>query len=111
MAFEQRDNSGVLFKNDRKEKDNHPDYTGNAMIDGREYWISAWLKDGQKGKFFSFAFKPKDDKPQQQGVTMSPRAVAAATRPPAVKRQDPISTGRGRNEDLDDSIPFAPEFR
>lgn len=103
MAFEQRDNSGVVFKNDRKEKDNHPDYTGNAMIDGREYWISAWLKDGQKGKFFSFAFKPKEDKPQQQSLGSKGRS--------APSRHDPISTGRGRNEDLDDSIPFAPEFR
>lgn len=56
----QRDNSGVLFKNDRKEADNHPDYEGRCMIDGKEFWMKAWIKDGAKGKFMSFSFKPKE---------------------------------------------------
>lgn len=54
-------NSGALFNNDRKEQDNHPDRTGSATIDGREYWVNAWIKEGKKGKFLSLSFKPKDE--------------------------------------------------
>lgn len=60
MAYEQRDNSGTLFKNDKREKDSHPHATGSAMIGGVEYWVSAWTKEGARGKFQSLAFKLKD---------------------------------------------------
>ena len=64
MAYEQRDMSGSLFKNTKKETEKHPNLTGTAMIDGVEYWVSAWTKEGDKGKWISLAFKAKDDKPK-----------------------------------------------
>jgi hypothetical protein len=75
----QRDNSGVLFKNDRKSGDRDPDYRGTATIGNIEYRMSAWLKDGRSGKFLSFAFTLKD----------APKSAAA-------------KPGR----DFDDQIPF-----
>jgi len=65
MAYEKRDMSGSLFKNDKREKDSHPHATGTAVIDGVEYWVSAWTKDGQKGKFQSLAFKRKDERREE----------------------------------------------
>ena len=38
------DNSGVLFVNDRKEKENQPDYTGNITIDGKKMRLAGWKK-------------------------------------------------------------------
>jgi len=88
MAYEQRDNSGSLFKNDRKEKENHPDYKGSCMVGGVEMWMSAWLKTGANGtKFMSFSFQPKD---QQQPATQQPPA-------PQAPHIEPM---------LDDSLPF-----
>ena len=60
MSHENKDNSGVLFKNDRKETENQPDYKGSVKVDGVDYWLSAWIKEGQNGKFMSLATKRKD---------------------------------------------------
>lgn len=56
------DNSGSISKNQRKEKDSHPDLKGKATVGGQEYWISGWLKDGENGKWYSLSFEPKDER-------------------------------------------------
>lgn len=62
-------NSGALFKNDRKEQPNHPDYKGSAEIDGVDYWLSAWIKEGKSGKFMSLSFKPKEEQSYRAPAT------------------------------------------
>jgi hypothetical protein len=68
MAYEQRDLSGSLFKNDKREKDSHPNLTGTVMIDGKEYWASGWTKERNNGdKWISLSFKPKEARQQLPG--------------------------------------------
>jgi hypothetical protein len=69
--MEKRDNSGVLFKNDKKEQEKHPDYKGSIMVDGNEYWLSAWIKEGKSGKFMGLALSPKDGQPPATKSTLS----------------------------------------
>lgn len=52
---------GVLFKNNKRTEDRQPQYTGNVQVEGREYWLSAWVKESKQGnKFFSLALTPKE---------------------------------------------------
>lgn len=62
MSFEHKENSGSLFKNDRRETENHPNYKGDGLINGKEVWISAWVKETKTGsKFMSISFQNKND--------------------------------------------------
>ena len=63
--YEQKDMSGSLFKNEQREKDTHPHATGSATIDGVQYWVSAWTKEGKNGKWQSLAFRRKEEKTAQ----------------------------------------------
>jgi len=56
-------NSGALFVNERKEKDTHPDFTGRINIEGKDYWLSSWMKVSKAGKkFMSLAVNPVEPK-------------------------------------------------
>lgn len=94
MAEFDNTNRGSIWKNEKKDKDTHPDFTGSLNVGGVEYWVSAWKrKEGAAAKApaLSFSVKPKDEK--------------AAS--PAPKTRDPISTGKINIMPDDDSdIPF-----
>ena len=87
MAYEQKDNSGSLFANEKREKDSHPQAKGTAMIDGREYWVDAWTNTSANGKRYqSLKFKLKEQAAPAYGERKQPYSLPA--------------------DDLDDEIPF-----
>lgn len=85
MAYEIKPNSGSLFKNDRKQSDRHPDYTGTANVNGKEVRISAWVRESANGKkYFSLAFSDMDFQstaPQQGAAPQRPATVAQPVQP------------------------------
>lgn len=87
--METKVNSGAIFKNDRKTAENQPDYRGKINVDGKEWEISLWVKEGQKaGEYFSAAIKEPWVKPDE---------VQAPARP--------VQTNL-MNESDDDGLPF-----
>ncbi len=66
MSFEQKHNTGAIFKNEDKKTDKHPDSTGQALIGGVEYWVSAWW-NAEVGKkaHFKLSFTPKEQQAAQ----------------------------------------------
>jgi hypothetical protein len=53
MKYTQKENTGVLFKNNKKTDDKQPDYTGNILIGTEELRLAGWIKEGKNGKFLS----------------------------------------------------------
>jgi hypothetical protein len=118
-------NSGLLAKNDKQGNESRPDYRGSINVDGRDYWLSAWIKTGRDGtklagqKYMSLSVKPKDE---QAAYAPAP-APAAAPAPRMTQDQRDAMAIRERSErerqapaqapraatnfdDMDDDIPF-----
>ena len=67
MSYEQRENTGALFRNDKKQPgERTPDYRGDAMVNGVKVEIAAWVKESASGKkFLSLKFQePREAAPK-----------------------------------------------
>ena len=79
-TYEQKDNSGALFVNDKKESEKHPDRKGSAMIGGVDYWVSGWINTSAKGtKYMSLSYTAKDEQSALQQAT--PQQTAPQAKP------------------------------
>ena len=54
-------NKGTLNINDKQGNDKRPDMKGRINVDGKEYWLSAWEREGKNGKFWSLSIEAKKE--------------------------------------------------
>ena len=52
MAYERKDGDFVLFRNENRKTEKHPLYTGEILLGGIVYRLSAWPKPDRNGKTF-----------------------------------------------------------
>ena len=96
--FVRKDGTGQLNKNDFKKTENHPDYTGDAVIDGKPKELSAWVKTNVKGeKYLSISIQEPYKKEEVKTESIPVRAEQD-------KLLDPVNTKQGNNEE--DDLPF-----
>ena len=110
------ENTGIIGKNDYKQKDTHPDQRGRVNIKGLWFWVSGWDKQANGRTFTSLAFtemtqaevdtmmekraaKQAPQQPQQQ----QPQRQAPAQQPPARHEGEPNPDA---NQNFDEDIPF-----
>jgi len=101
MAYD-NELKGVLFRNDKRESESHPNYKGSITIHGVEYWLSAWInekKDGS-GKYMSLKAQPKESRQQPGNGPAEARQQQ--------RNADPFASGGDSFADikLDEDIPF-----
>ena len=98
MAYQHKDNSGSIFRNDKKEKDTHADYRGDGLIGGVSYWFDAWVNKTQDGskQYLSLKFKAKEARPGD-----TPDAPAMGGSPSSVD-----VPAQGGADAVQDDLPF-----
>jgi len=103
---------GAFFEN---MKPTGPAFTGFVEIDGVRTEIALWPKTSQKGtNYFQVSEDKGKKKPAQSSFAPAPQSSFTRRQysQPTTGRQQPQSPqGRSPFNDLDDEVPFAPEWR
>ncbi len=104
MAFEQRNFSGGLFKNNNPDKtETSPHIKGDALIDGVAYWVSAWTKTDKNGHpWHSLSFTKKEDTVTGARIFEKHDTPAPVLQAPAKNN----TTTANPFADLDNDIPY-----
>ena len=126
MAYDNT-NSGMLAKNERRrEGKKDPEYSGSVNVEGKEYWIKAWINEGKEGgkmegkKYFSLALDPKDDQGNNGGGNRSSGGNSSRSSSSSSRSSSNSNNNQGNNsnrggnnnqgggsfDDMDDDIPF-----
>lgn len=104
-------NTGMLRRNQNKQKDNHPDYRGKINVNGTEFWLSAWIKVGREGtklageKYMSLSVQPMEEQPPRH-FTNNAKGYPRRSRDDGARDVPRRSTSRDDSEFGRDEIPF-----
>ena len=56
--METKNNTGAIFKNDKKTAETQPDYKGKVNVNGADMEVALWVKESKAGmKYFSATFQ------------------------------------------------------
>lgn len=75
---------GFLSRNERREKETHPEFTGKLNLHGTEYRLAAWVREKDGRKYFSISAREVGEQPAAK----------------------PSAKGGGFDRKIDDTIPF-----
>jgi hypothetical protein len=65
-------NTGVLFINDKGDNPKRPDRKGSLNVDGKDYWISGWVREKDGKPYMSL----KVERKEQQTTKPAPPQAA-----------------------------------
>lgn len=100
MAEYDNRNRGSIWKNEKKETEKHPDFTGSQNVccpkcgEATDFWVSAWRRRegaAERAPALTFSVKPKDGKPAQSGLDNAQSGQVARA---------------SLKDEMDDSIPW-----
>ena len=67
--MENKDMTGVLFMVEDRASDKHPNLTGNVLIKGEKYYISAWTNTSKKNGKKYISLKLNEEQKKQEPKT------------------------------------------
>ena len=74
--FKHKNMEGSLFQNSYKERDQHPDFTGKLVVEGKTYQVACWKNQTKSGGDY-FKLKLSDDEPRTKPEGKSYQSVGS----------------------------------
>ena len=105
MAYELKDGDGSLFFNNRKSKENHPDYTGRVQLEGKLYRIAGWKRTTKTGSGY-LSLRVTAQPVNGQIDFEKPGHASPAPSDEAGKVAPDEAPTETKSDELNDEIPF-----
>lgn len=65
----ENENTGLMFRNELEAGSKRPDMSGNINVNGEQFQIALWEKEGENGYFYSVKISPPyEEKPKKSSA-------------------------------------------